>query len=117
MPVYAPFPTTHFENGTCDMVPRDQSTFLGYWYSFPSQAECAPVSPGSGSRGRHGSGPASAGADCTWARHTAQRLVRGQALLGLGFNLSAACDVPQLVQNRDVIEYALATHPSRCCGC
>lgn len=142
MPVYAPFPT-HVGNGTCDTVPQAQSTFLGYWYSLPSLAECAPVSPGRSVRirdlpnsspqsvwshavrdlqahGRAGgvaNGPTGSPPICSWARHVAQQVVHGQALLGLGFNVSAACDVPQLVQNRDVIELAFGSHPSRCCGC
>ena len=147
MPVYAPFPT-HVGNGTCDTVPQAKSTFLGYWYSLPSLAECAPVSPSSGVRirdqpnrtpqspwsrqrpdsaasdlqahGRAGgvaNGPTGSPSACSWARHAAQQVVHGQALLGLGFNVSAACDVPQLVQNRDVIELAFGSHPSRCCGC
>ena len=153
MPVYAPFPT-HVGNGTCDTVPQAQSTFLGYWYSLPSLAECAPVSPGrsvrirdlpnsspqsvwshavrdlqvhglaggvangsTGSAGGVANGPTGSAPICSWARHVAQQVVHGQALLGLGFNVSAACDVPQLVQNRDVIELAFGSHPSRCCGC
>ena len=153
MPVYAPFPT-HVGNGTCDTVPQAQSTFLGYWYSLPSLAECAPVSPGrsvrirelpnsspqsvwshavrdlqahgraggvangsTGSAGGVANGPTGSPPICSWARHVAQQVVHGQALLGLGFNVSAACDVPQLVQNRDVIELAFGSHPSRCCGC
>jgi len=111
MPVYAPFPNVHASNGSCPALPVEQSTFLGYWYSFPAQAECAPSSLGGWKRRSNRTG------SCSWGRHASQRLVRGEALVSLGFNLSVACDVPQLVHNRDVIEHALAEHPSRCCGC
>ena len=109
MPVYAPFPSGH-GHGSCTAPPVEQSTFLGYWYSFPASAECTPIT------GSMGDGRGSA-EGCSWARGASQRLVRGATLSNLGFNLSSVCDVPQLLQNRDVIAAALAAHPARCCGC
>ena len=135
MPVFAPFPNLHRQTvhagflpdlhvagkRTCDALPVARSTFLGYWYSFPAAAECEPAALAT----LLGGASASLGAlddvggrtSCTWSRHAAQRLVRGEALLGLGFNISQVCDVPQLLQNRDVIDRAIDLHPARCCGC
>ena len=106
MPVYSPFPNMSHGHGTCSAPPRNRSTFLGYWYSFPKPAECPPTDTRAGAL-----------AGCSWGRRASQHFVRGEALLSLGFNTSTVCDVPQLLHNRDVITAAIDAHPSRCCGC
>lgn len=112
MPVFAPFPTVDFKRYDCNVPPRATSTFLGYWYSFPSKAECTTES-----RPPQSTPPQVEATECSWRRQPTQHFVRGYALLELGFNTSHVCDVPELLQNRDVIETAFAQHPTRCCGC
>jgi hypothetical protein len=112
MPVYAPFPHVNHSSmgGDCHTPPPQRSSFLGSWYSFPSQAECPAGTPPTARAGR-------ATADCSWARGTSQIFVHGWQLLERGFNRSDVLDIAQLEQNRGVIAAAFASHPTRCCGC
>ena len=110
MPVYSPFPNFNSPgwNCTASSPSANESSFLGYWYSTPTKAACAPGTTPAGTTGHH---------QCSWSRRPSQHYVVGADLYALGFNTSDAADLDELKHNRDVLEAAFARHPGRCCGC
>merc|ERR1712048_609034 len=82
---------------------------LGYWYSTPTQTECAETEAVGNVRAD--------GSVCTWKRHQEARVVRGGDALDFGWNISTAggwhrqMDPTQVRQNAQVLRGLFDSQP------
>jgi len=88
----------------CLLPPLNETTYVGWWFSAPAAGECAV-------------GEVPCPGVCGWAREARQAVVTGSALVSRGFDAQVPADVSQYLQASKVVEAALDTHGSRCCGC